>query len=538
MKGPADDRMKSCAEKIVRILEEAGFRHVFGHPGEQILPLYDALRKSDIQHVLMRHEQGAVHAADGYARASGVPGLCVATGGPGALNLVMGAAAANIDSVPLLMITGDLPESGSDHGRFQEVDTSGVFGPVTMKTTTPSGGDEALSAVMDAIETLKGRGGVIHINIPRDVLESDAGRVRRQPIKSRGFPDLKAALRLLKSAERPLILAGGGVVWAGASEELRAFAGKLGIPVVTTYSARGVIPEDHPLCLGMAGTRGTPAGNYAAGKCDVLLVLGARLSDRTLAAIGNPRIIHVNLDRDVLRGDVMLEMDVRDFLKQDIRRTPPVEWLRELEACRNARPAPYEEEFMVEGEFRTSLAVRGILEAAPDAIIVNDAGSHTTWVTLCRKVLRERSLIFSGGFGPMGYGLPAAVGASLAEPHEDVVLIAGDGGFQMTMQELGTVAELGLPVTMCILNNSRLDVIRQWQEMKYGESYGVELKNPDFVKLAGAYGIGAVGVESYDDLSDSLEMALASREPFLLDIKVGEEDIPYPTTGLHEDTGI
>lgn len=520
--------MKMCAEVLVGILEEAGFTHIFGHPGEQMLPLYEALRRSGIEHVLMRHEQGAVHAADGYARASGGPAVCVATGGPGALNLVMGVAAANTDSVPLIALTGDLPHGGGP-GRFQEADLEAVFRPVTRMSMTPWSVDEASRMLAESVESLRrGLTGVIHINLPRDVLEEDSKR----PLKSSGvwkeLPDISSALELLRSSERPLVLAGGGIIWGNAIDEFREFIENARIPVVTTYSARGVLPEDHPLCLGMAGTRGTPAANHAAGNCDVLLVLGARLSERTLAATGNARVIHVNTDPSVLRGDVVLQMDVGDFLRVMPELKGPSWWLEELAAYRRANPPISELPAPEGGAFVTSTAVRGILDAAPYATIVNDAGSHTTWVTLHRRVLRERSLIFSGGFGPMGYGLPAAIGAKLADPSEDVIMIAGDGGFQMTVQELGTVAELDLPITMCILNNQKLDVIRQWQEMKYGASYSVELKNPDFIKLADAYGIGAERVRRAEDVPGAVERALDSGEPRILEFMVEGEDIPLP----------
>jgi len=520
--------MKMCAEVLAGILEEAGFTHIFGHPGEQILPLYEALRKSGLEHVLMRHEQGAVHAADGYARASGGPGVCVATGGPGALNLVMGVAAASTDSVPLIAMTGDLPRGGGP-GRFQEVDLEAVFRALTRMSMTPGSGDEASMMLADSISSLRrGLTGVIHINLPRDVLEEDACPPVGPSEVFRELPDMSRALELLGSTRRPLILAGGGVIWGNAVGEFREFIENARIPVVTTYSARGVIPEDHPLCLGMTGTRGTPAANHAAGNCDVLLVLGARLSERTLAATGNPRVIHVNTDPSVLRGDVVLEMDVGDFLRELPELKGPEGWFKELAAYRRDNPPISELQPPGGGAFVTSSAVRGILDAAPDATIVNDAGSHTTWVTLHRRVLRERSLIFSGGFGPMGYGLPAAIGAKLADPSRDVIMIAGDGGFQMTIQELGTVAELELPITMCILNNQKLDVIRQWQEMNYGTSYSVELKNPDFIRLADAYGIGAERILRLEDVSGAVERALESGEPRLLEFMVEGEDIPLP----------
>ncbi|MGB9838012.1 thiamine pyrophosphate-binding protein [Methanothermobacter sp.] len=520
--------MKMCAEILTEILEEAGFTHIFGHPGEQILPLYEALRKSEIQHVLMRHEQGAVHAADGYARASGRPGVCVATGGPGALNLVMGVAAANTDSVPLIALTGDLPR-GEGGGRFQEADIEGVFRSVVKSSRTAVNGEDAALALIDAIAAFdSGLTGVMHINLPKDVLEEGVGTIEKPPSTPGKTPGIGDALEVLRSAKRPLVLAGAGIIWAGAVEEFRKFITENRLPVATTYSGRGVLPETHPLCLGMAGTRGTPAGNYAAGKCDVLLVLGSRLSERTAAAIGNPLIIHVNTDPNVLRGDFRLNMNVRDFLMYGIRVKHPVRWLRELGTFRVKNPPTYD---LPAGEseiLKTSSAVRRILDAAPDAVVVSDAGSHTTWVTLHRKVLRERSLIFSGGFGPMGYGLPAAVGAKIARPDDDVLLVAGDGGFQMTIQELGTVAELELGITICILNNGQLDVIRQWQEMKYGESYSVKMKNPDFVKLAGAYGIGAERVYEIDDVTGAVERGLGSGKPYLVELMVGEEDIPLP----------
>ena len=520
-------------DALVKILEKEGIKFIFGHPGEQILPFYQALRKSSIKHVLMRHEQGAAHAADGYARSSFQPGVCVASAGPGALNLVMGVATAYKDSIPLLVITGDVPCQFKGENVFQDIDINAVFAPITLQSHLIRKPEEGIKLIKKAISTLKtGKTGPIHLNFPRDVLQLEIDQslldetVKLNPPTDGG--NFKQAEELLKKSKKPLILAGAGVLWAHAVNDLRIFAEKHQIPVATTYPARGVLSEDHPLSLGLLGLRGTEAANFAGRNSDLVMALGCRLSERTRKGLGEVPIIQVNLDGKVLSGKVNIQRDVKKFLTK-IREISPEntdKWLKEL--------SKYSKTHKIITDFeKTPLkpqsAIKEILECKGDSIVVNDAGSHTTWVNLLIKALEPSSLIFSGGLGPMGYGVPAAVGVSLARPDKKVVVVVGDGGFQMTLQELATIAELDLPITICLINNRSLGIIRQWQELYYDTPFQVELDNPDFVKLAKAYHIKAKMANSPGDVLLAVGEALKVNKPVLIEIIVDEnENIPLP----------
>jgi len=525
-----------CADLLVKVLEKFGVKFIFGHPGEQILPLYDALKESEIKHILMRHEQGAAHAADGFARASSNTGVCIATGGPGAMNLVMGVATAYKDSVPLIVITGDVPLKLKGKNGFQDIDINGVFQPITIESFEIQSPEEGILALVNAFNILEHkRKGPIHLNFPKDVLESlvddsliDSIFENQQPENSIDSPIITQAIKMIANSKRPLIIAGSGVLWAHASDKLLKFAEKHQIPVTSTYHARGVLPEDHDLSAGMIGLRGTKAANYAGKNADLILALGCRLSERTCEGIGEAKIIHVNLDERVLEGDLKVQGDVNQFLDRidhaDTANTE--EWIFKI----FENPKTY----AIKTDFNTvpikpQRAIKEIFDAAKDALVVNDAGTHTTWVTLLRNVETPSSLLFSGGFGPMGYGVPGAIGASLANPGKPVVAIVGDGDFQMTLQELATIHEMQLPIIICIINNSSLRIIKQWQEMYYGTSYQVELENPDFKKLAESYHINSVGVNSPGEVMIAVGKALKSNSPYLIDIEVDQtEGIPLP----------
>ena len=524
-----------CADALVKILEINSVKFIFGHPGEQILPFYDAMRESKIKHILMRHEQGAAHASDGYARASASIGVCTATGGPGALNLVMGVATAYKDSVPIIVITGDVSTDMKGRNSFQDIDICAVFRPITLKSIDIINSEEGILALKKAFNTLKyNKKGPIHLNFPKDVLES---YVDESIIESNvceifqtkiDFDNIENAIKLLENSSNPLILAGAGSVWSHASTTLRKFALDHEIPVTTTYPARGIISEEDCLALGMLGLRGTDAANFAGNNCDVLLALGCRFSERTVVGIGNCKIIHVNLDEGVLEGDVKIQGDVKEFLNiiMDIKIKDTKDWFSMINEHSN--------KFLINTNYsevpvKPQKAIKEILEASKDSIVVNDAGTHTTWVTLLITVKYPSSLLFSGGFGPMGYGIPGAIGAALANPGKSIVAVVGDGDFQMTSQELATVKELNLPIITCIINNRSLRIIEQWQEMYYGKSYQVELENPDFIKLAEAYHIPAVEVDSPGQVSFAMKKALSLNKPYIIEVLVDKkETIPLP----------
>ncbi len=517
-----------CADALVKILESNGVKFIFGHPGEQILPFYDALRSSKIKHVLMRHEQGAAHAADGYARVSGEFGVCISTAGPGALNLTMGVATAFKDSIPLIVITGDVDTDLKGKNMFQDVDVEGVFRPITLETFHIEDPHDGILKLKKSIEMIKhGKTGPVHLNFPKNILNAnvDVSAVMNKPVKYKdiSLKGIDDAVKLIERSKRPLILAGTGVIWAHAVNKLRDFSIKYSIPVTTTYSARGVLPEDHPLCLGMMGLRGTTAANFAGKNCDLLIAIGCRFSERTVLGIGNPEIIHVNLDANVLEGNVKIQGDVGQFLDNmgNITVQNSNEWLQELENHKRT----YEiKTNYPDVPIKPQRAIKEILDASNDSTTISDAGTHTTWVNLLKKITRPSSLLFSGGFGPMGYGLPAAIGASLADPQKRVVLVAGDGGFQMTMQELAVIAQEKLPILICIINNCCLGIIKQWQDMHYRERYEVELENPDFLEIADAYGIKSKRVNSPGEIFDSVKNALELEEPYLIDIMVDKEE--------------
>ncbi|HTX61665.1 MAG TPA: thiamine pyrophosphate-binding protein [Methanobacterium sp.] len=527
------------AEALIELLELEGVKYVFGHPGEQILPLYEALRISTIKHVLMRHEQGAAHAADAYARTSGKFGVCIASAGPGALNLTMGIATAYKDSVPLLVITGDVPLHMKGYNVFQEVDTSAVFKPITLESTSIKNSGEGLNKLKEAVNTFKkGRTGPIHLSIPRDVFDEDMSHSlideavytppKKQVNSQKVDEKILKSLKLIEKSEKPVIIAGTGVIWSKAADKLQSFANQHHIPVATTYPARGVYTFDEPLHLGMIGIRGTEAANYAGVNADLVIALGTRLSERTMAGIGECQIIQVNTNKKSLKGKVNLEMDVKRFFDhmKKIKTADHRDWLDSLAGLK--RSYDIQTDFK-EIPVKPQKAVKEILDAAQDAVIVNDAGSHTTWVTLLQKIKEPSSQIFSGGFGPMGYALPASVGVALANPEKKVVVIVGDGGFQMTLQELATIVQWKLPIVICIINNQSLGIIKQWQKMNYGKIYEVELLNPDFVKLALSYGIDSVRVNAPDEIYLLMKKALTGNKPYLLEVMVDkDEEIPLP----------
>lgn len=517
-----------CSDALIKVLENYDVKFIFGHPGEQILPFYDALRNSSIKHILMRHEQGAAHAADAYARVSSNFGVCVATAGPGALNLTMGVATAFKDSVPMIVITADVPRDLKGKNVFQDIDLNAVFKPITLESFYIENPREAVLKLIYAIQLIENsKTGPVHLNFPKDVLEElvdvsilgeSGGSFEQLPLN--GIID---AIKLIESSNRPLILAGTGIIWGHAVEKLRAFVQKNSIPIVTTYSARGVLPENHPLCLGMIGLRGTTAANFAGKNCDLLIALGCRFSERTSLGIGKPQIIHVNPDLNVLEGDIKIQGDAGQFLDKmkDINVQDRKEWLAKLQN--------HNKHFDIKTNYnnvpiKPQRAIKEIIDASDDATMISDAGTHTTWVNLLKKIKRPSELIFSGGFGPMGYGIPAAIGAWLACPQKNVVLVVGDGGFQMTEEELAVIAQEKMGITICIINNNCLGIIKQWQDINYRERYEVELQNPDFIQLAKAYGIKGERIDSPNEVFSAVKKALELNEPYLIDIMVDKEE--------------
>jgi acetolactate synthase-1/2/3 large subunit len=339
---------------------------------------------------------------------------------------------------------------------------------------------------------------------------------------------LKNVFKLLENSKKPLILAGAGAIWSHASDILLKFAENHSIPVATTYPGRGVISEENSLSVGMIGIRGTDAANYAGKNCDLILGLGCRFSERTIVGVGDCKIIHVNLDEEVLEGDIKIQSDIKEFLEViiDVQIKTNKMWLLKVQEHSNRIHINTD---YPDIPIKPQKAIKEILDASNDSIIVNDAGTHTTWVTLMISVKTPSGLLFSGSFGPMGYGIPAAIGAAFANPDKTVVAVVGDGDFQMTSQELATINEYDLPILVCIINNSSLRIIKQWQDRIYGKCYQVDLKNPDFIKLSQAYYIPAMKVDSPGQISSAVYKALSFKKPYLIEIVVDKnEEIPLP----------
>ena len=508
----------NVADRIVKILEEEGIENVFGIPGEQIMPLYKSLSTSNINHILTRHEQAAAHAADGYYRASGKIGVCIATASPGALNFTMALATAFKDNVPILVLTGDneLKYRGSDH--FQSTPQVDMFKHITRASYNPLNGTEAMYVLRAAIYELKTMPkGPIHINLSKDVLlQEEFDDFDLCYLCEDDMSNLSKAQELIDSAKKPLFILGAGAI--SQRENIEMLAKMHQIPITTTFHGKGIVSELEDINLGLVGIRSTPRAKYAIENADCIIALGIKASERTLPEIPD-NLIHVNLNKDVLVGDYPIHGKVEDFLsKINFKK---VDWLDEILEINN--------DIELDGlddDLKPQSAIKRILNRFADNIIASDAGSHTTWTTLLKKSKRPGQLLFSGAMAPMGYGLPAAIGASVATD-ERVVVINGDGDFQMNLQELATLKSNNLDVIVFILNNSEFGIIRQWQEDFYDmESYQVKLDNPDFVKLAASYGIDAIRTDNLEDLELILDKDL--KGPLVVEVVVESENIPLP----------
>lgn len=552
--------MMNTAEILVRLLEEDGVEYIFGHPGEQILPFYKALKDSSIEHVLTRHEQGAAHACDAYARSTGRYGVCISTAGPGAMNLVMGVATSFKDSVPLLVITGDNDYSQKGSDFFQTVPLNEVFENISFRSFHPASSDEAILNMAQSLEILRRNPkGPVHINLSKDVMLQEVDFEDLDYLENRrglelfdpDFDDLSLndssdmgflinlCLNKIINSKKPLIIAGNGIVWGKACDKLKEFVSKTHIPIATTYHSKGVISEDDKFNLGLVGLRGTSLSNYAYENADLILVLGARLSERTIAACDydmvRDKVVHVNIDEGCLKGAINIHQDVSNFLdlllSLDELSAYSIDdsWIDEIYS--NFAPLVIGGIDDVEENYnplKPQYAISRILEAFKGSYFLADAGTHTTWTTLLSHNDRFGKFLFSGGFAPMGYSLCGSLGAAVAHGDEKVLVICGDGDIQMVIQELATIREYDLNISIFILNNSQLGVIRQWEETIYGfDRYQVDLKNPDFAKIAEAYGIDSMSVSTRDELMEAIEESL-NEGAYLVDVAVVEENIPMP----------
>ncbi|MCK9297557.1 biosynthetic-type acetolactate synthase large subunit [Methanoculleus sp. YWC-01] len=541
--------MKTGARTLIEALQREGVDTIFGYPGGVVLPIYDELYDSSIRHILVRHEQAAAHAADGYARASGRVGVCLATSGPGACNLVTGIATAYMDSIPIVALTGQVPTALLGNDAFQESDITGITMPVTKHNYLVKDAADLDRVVQEAFYVARtGRPGPVLIDLPKDVSTSQVVEGTPVPgtVSLRGYQptyeghvrQIDKALDLIAGAQRPLIYAGGGVVLSGASAELLEFAETAAIPVTTTLMGLGAVPGDHPLCLGMLGMHGTQSANYAVTECDLLLAVGVRFDDRVTGKIEtfapNATVVHIDIDPAEIgknkKVDVPIVGDVRAVLQALLRRMQKrgdtANWVARINAWKAQYPLGYCED----DHLRPQYVVEQLSDLLKgEGIVVSEVGQNQMWTALYYCFKKPRTWITSGGLGTMGYGFPAAIGAHYARPDMPVVDIAGDGSFQMNIQELGTVAQYKIPVKVVILNNMYLGMVRQWQELFYDRRYSyTELPPVDFVKIANAYGVEGITVTGKDGVREALETALATEGPFVLDFRVEREENVFP----------
>ena len=537
------------AEIIIKAFEHEGVDIVFGYPGGQILPFYDKLFDSSIRHILVRHEQGAAHAAEGYARATGKPGVCIATSGPGATNLVTGIANAYMDSIPIIALTGQVPTTKIGSDAFQEADITGITLPIVKHSYLVRDVNTLAGIVRSAFHiATTGRPGPVLIDLPNDVSTATAEFEYPPPVALRGYqarreidPNLiYQAAKAIGEAKKPVIYSGGGVISSGASEELRELAERAQIPVTTTLLGKGAFPETHPLSLGMLGMHGTKYANYAISYSDLIIAIGARFDDRITGRLDafapHAKVIHIDIDPAEIGKNVRvhhpLNGDVRAVLKELLLRLEAPEdqeWLKQVMAWKAENPLTYA---WVDGVIKPQYVIEQIWDlTGGQGIITTEVGQNQMWAAQYYKTLAPRTFISSGGLGTMGFGLPAAIGAQAGCPDKLVFDIAGDGSIQMNSQELATAVAYNLPVKVAILNNCYLGMVRQWQELMWNRRYSqtdLNVGTPDFVKLAEAYGALGLRATRPEEVRPALEQAIATPKPVVIDFVVAREENVFP----------
>ncbi|MDY6959741.1 MAG: acetolactate synthase large subunit [Halobacteriota archaeon] len=535
----------SGAKAMVKSLKEEGVEVIFGYPGGVVLPLYDELFVSDIRHILVRHEQGAAHAADGYSRATGKVGVCLATSGPGATNLVTGIANAYMDSIPIVAITGQVATSMIGNDAFQEANITGITIPVTKHNYLVTDGNELPKIIKEAFHIAStGRPGPVLIDIPTDVFKNEidykipkSANVTGYKPKTKGHSmQIKRASELIKKSHSPLIFAGGGVITSGAHKELTRLAERIGAPVTTTLMGKGSFPETSHLSLGMLGMHGTKYANYAMSATDLIVAVGVRFDDRVTGKIDEfakgAKVIHIDIDPaeigKVVNVDVPIVGDAKNVLAELLERVEKCEnkkWDEQIHKWKRGMPLTYEEDGL-----KPQYVVEQIYEACPDAIITTEVGQNQMWAAQYFKYTAPRTLVTSGGLGTMGFGLPSAIGAKVGCPDRTVFDIAGDGSFMMNCQELATAVENDIQIKVMILNNGYLGMVRQWQELFYGRRYShtnLESKT-DFVKLAEAFGAIGKRVTKKEDVRPAIEEAMNIDRPIVIDFVVDREENVFP----------
>ena len=539
---------------LVQSLKDEGVDIMFGFPGGVLLGLYDALFNSGIKHVLPKHEQAAAHAADGYARSTGKVGVVLATSGPGATNLITGVATAFMDSVPLVVLTGQVATHMIGGDAFQEADIIGITRPITKHSYLVTKTEDIARVVQEAFHIAgTGRPGPVLIDLPKDVLTGKAKYHRPKSIDIRGYKpkveghlgQIKRVLTEIKKAQRAIIYAGGGVILSDASAELLKFAEYNQIPVTNTLLGLGGFPADHPLFLGMLGMHGTYVANMTIHESDLILAIGARFDDRVTGNVAkfapHARVVHIDIDPSAISKNIVVHVPVVGDVKSVLthlnrlqKKEEPVwgeirgKWLDQVRQWSEERPLSYDKD---SHQIKPQYVVERLSELAPkDTIITTEVGQNQMWAAQFYRFNKPRTFLSSGGLGTMGYGFPAAMGAQFANPDKLVVDIAGDGSIQMNIQELATIAQYNLPVKILILNNCFLGMVRQWQELFYDARYSSTClaSNPDFVKIAEAYGVKGIKVEDKKDVDAGLIEMIKHDGPVLLECMVDREEGVYP----------
>jgi acetolactate synthase-1/2/3 large subunit len=549
------------AEIMWATLEGEGVTQVFGYPGGAILPVYDALRKFPIHHTLVRHEQGAAHMADGYARASGKVGVAIATSGPGATNLVTGIATAMLDSIPIVCITGNVSSKLLGSDAFQEVDITGITLPVTKHNFLISRAEDVAPAIRYAFQIAQsGRPGPVLVDITKDAQQATAefDFAAAKPRPYRPHPMLKVeehglaqAAELIRNAKRPVILAGHGIIESGAEKQVYALAERAQIPVALTLLGLGCFPASHKLNLGMMGMHGEACANHAIQDADLLIACGMRFDDRVTGTLSTyapkAKKIHIEVDpaevNKNVKVDVALVGDLREVLELLLPRISGRDgsaWIKTIEVSKGEAAVRDIKNLADSGHLYAEHVIHDIWHITKgNAIVVTDVGQHQMWEAQYFHHEKSRSLITSGGLGTMGFALPAAIGAKFACPEKEVWVISGDGGFQMTAAELATIVQEDIKINIAIINNGYLGMVRQWQEFFYEKNYeATPMVSPDFVKLADAHGIKGLTVRTRAEVEEAVKTARSAPGTFLLNFKVEKEDSVYPMvsagSSLHE----
>jgi acetolactate synthase-1/2/3 large subunit len=542
---------RTGAQIIWECLVHEGVNTVFGYPGGAILPAYDAMLDYPVRHVLVRHEQGATHMADGYARASGEVGVAIATSGPGATNLVTGIATAQMDSVPMVCITGQVPSKLIGYDAFQETDIAGITLPITKHNYLVTRVQDIMPAMKEAFHLAKsGRPGPVLVDITKDAQQASVEwEWDPSPVKMRGYrprqivgrTGLQKAIELIRASRKPVILAGQGVIQSGAVQEVRAFAELIESPVAPTLLGLGAFPASHPLNIGMMGMHGEAWVNHAIQEADLLLAFGMRFDDRVTGNLKtyaqNAKKIHIDIDPSEINKNVVADAaivaDLRETLRELLDVLEPAQhgpWLKYIASMKGDNAVRDIQALPDNGHLYAAHVINDIWRITEGkAIVATDVGQHQMWEAQYYHHETPRSLITSGGLGTMGFGLPAAIGAKMARPDAEVWAIVGDGGFQMTAAELSTAAQEGLKVNVAIINNGYLGMVRQWQEFFYERRYAATpMRSPDFVKLADAHGLLGLRADKRADVHDIVQQARKAEGTVVIDFRVEQEDSVYP----------